>query len=155
MNTMTTLTTIPTVIPADDGERLEFFGEQATIKISGEQTGSAYAVLELITPPGGGPSPHVHDREDEVFLVQSGALRILANGQWQEVGPGSVVFAPRNHPHAYHNHGDKPCRFWLMVSPAGFENFYRELSTDAANTSAPDINRLRTIAERHGIHLME
>ena len=152
---MTTIESVPTITSAGKGECLAFFGEQFTIKISGEQTGGAYAVCEVITPPGGGPPPHVHDREDEVFIVQSGALRILANGQWHEVSPGDVVFAPRNQPHAYHNQGIEPCRFWLMVSPAGFENFYRELSTDAANTGAPDINRLRAIAERHGIHLME
>jgi quercetin dioxygenase-like cupin family protein len=146
---------LPVITPAGEGEQLAFFGEQVTIKISGEKTGGAYAVCEFVAPPGAGAPPHLHEREDEVFLIQSGTLRILANNQWQEVGPGDVVFAPRRQPHAYHNHGPAACRFWLMVSPAGFENFYRELSVDARERTEPDLDALRGICGRHGIRLLE
>ena len=155
MNPSITIESLPVITPAGEGEPLAFYGEQVTIKISGEQTGGGYAVCEFVTPPGAGAPPHLHEREDEVFLIQSGALRILANNQWQEVGPGDVVFAPRRHWHAYHNHGSGACRFWLMVSPAGFEQFYRELSADARQRPAPDSEVLRTICGRHGIRLLE
>ena len=149
------LNRIPAIIRADEGEPLQFFGEQARVKIPGDQTGGAYALMDFATPPGAGAPPHSHDREDEVFMIQSGGLRILAGGEWNEVGPVDVVFAPKRQVHAYQNHRQDPCRFRLLVSPAGFEDFYRDLSEDSAGRDAPDLDRLRLICERHGIHLAD
>ncbi len=145
----------PAIVPTGEGELLQFFGEQVRVKITGEQTGGAYALMDFVTPPGAGAPPHSHDCEDEVFMIQSGGLRILADGEWHEVGPGDVVFAPKGQVHAFQNHLQKPCRFWLLVSPAGFEDFYRELSADSAGKDAPDADRIRVICERHGIRLAD
>jgi quercetin dioxygenase-like cupin family protein len=150
---LATLNRLPAIRPTGEGETFEFFGERATLKISGEQTDNEYALLEFLVPPGGGPPPHLHDREDEVFILQSGMMRILANGRWREVKMGDVVFAPRGHVHCFHNHTTDPCRFWLLVSPAGFENFYRDVCLDQAGLDAPHLDRLHALCERYGIHL--
>jgi quercetin dioxygenase-like cupin family protein len=41
--------------------------------------------------------------------------------------PGTWAFKPRNQWHAAWNAGDTPCEFIEMISPAGFEDFFREL----------------------------
>ena len=39
---------------------------------------------------------------------------------------GDLVFKPRNQWHTFRNAGDKPARILEIISPAGFENFFRE-----------------------------
>jgi hypothetical protein len=43
-------------------------------------------------------------------------------------GPGTWVFKPRGQWHAFWNAGDVPCQIIEVISPAGFENFFRELA---------------------------
>ena len=45
-----------------------------------------------------------------------------------EAGPGDLVFKPRNQWHTFWNAGDEPCRILEIISPAGFEQFFQELS---------------------------
>jgi uncharacterized RmlC-like cupin family protein len=45
-----------------------------------------------------------------------------------EAGPGDLVFKPRGVPHAFWNAGDEPARLLELISPAGFENYIREIA---------------------------
>jgi len=51
---------------------LNIFGDLVTVKLSGKDTGGAYAVMENVTQPKAGPPLHVHHREDEGFFVIEG-----------------------------------------------------------------------------------
>jgi uncharacterized cupin superfamily protein len=42
---------------------------------------------------------------------------------------GDLVFRPRNQWHTFWNAGDEPCRILEIISPAGFERFFRNSST--------------------------
>ena len=44
------------------------------------------------------------------------------------VGPGAWVFKPREQWHTFWNAGDTPCEIIEVISPAGFENYFRELA---------------------------
>jgi hypothetical protein len=41
---------------------------------------------------------------------------------------GDLVFKPRRVPHAFWNAGDQPARLLELISPAGFEHYFRELA---------------------------
>lgn len=57
-------------VPAGQGSTFHILGgDVVTIKLTGQETGGAFALLETVTPPGAGPPPHVHHREDETFYV--------------------------------------------------------------------------------------
>lgn len=71
------------------------FGEPIEILTTGEMTGGVSATLTQISPPGGGPPPHLHQREDETFYVVEGEYEFLENGQWRAVAQGEAVFARR------------------------------------------------------------
>ena len=119
----------PRIIPDDEGELIRLMGARITVKISGTQTDGAYALIDYDAPPGTAVPPHYHDREDEVFIVREGSVRVFANDRWCDVAAGGVVLAPRGHVHAFEVVAPEPCRFWLVVSLAGFEDFFRELAT--------------------------
>ena len=49
-------------------------------------------------------------------------------------GPGDLVSKPRGVAHAFWNDGDEPARLLELISPAGFENYFRELAPLLAAT---------------------
>ena len=45
-----------------------------------------------------------------------------------EAGPGDLCSSPAASPHAFWNAGDEPARLLELISPAGFEDYFRELA---------------------------
>lgn len=69
-----------------------------------------YALRVIEVAPGGHTPRHAHPYEHENFVIE-GQGRVLLNGQWHEVGPGSVIFVPAGMEHTYENTGEMPFRF--------------------------------------------
>jgi quercetin dioxygenase-like cupin family protein len=157
MNTMieTTPDTTRSIIPDSRGQVLRAFGDEVTIKLTGEQTGGKFTLWINITPPGGGPPPHYHLDEDELFMVREGTLRFFANDQWTQVGPGGVVFAPRRTVHTFRNVGDSPSRMTILTQPSGFEVFFARCAEEFKRPGGPDMERIVAISAEHGIHFVE
>src|SRR5260370_30402189 len=72
------------------------FGEQVDVIVNGEMSNGASALIVQTTAPGGGPPPHSHRDEDEIFTVLEGDFEVLDNGQWRTASIGDATFAPRN-----------------------------------------------------------
>lgn len=107
------------------------------VKASAESTAGAFAVIEEVDPLD---TPlHVHAHEDELFYVIEGEHVFRVGEKEFRAGPGAVVFAPRDVPHAHRRLVPRTGRFLTMVSPAGFEGFFRELSeAEAAGGAGPE-----------------
>jgi uncharacterized cupin superfamily protein len=60
--------------------------------------------------------------------VLEGRFGVQLGDEVLEAGPGDLVFKPRGVPHAFWNAGDEPARLLELISPAGFENYFRELA---------------------------
>lgn len=104
-------------------------GDRYTFLLTGAQTDGAYFVFEAFVPPGGGAPPHLHHREDEVFLVVDGEFEFTVAGVARRVGAGEAVFARREVPHHFKNVGATSGRMIITVTPAGLENFFAEIGT--------------------------
>lgn len=76
-----------------------------------------YALRVIEVAPGGHTPRHAHPYEHENFVVE-GQGRVLLNGQWHEVGPGSVIFVPAGTEHTYENIGQTPFRFLCGIPTA-------------------------------------
>ncbi|MFZ0747078.1 MAG: cupin domain-containing protein [Terracidiphilus sp.] len=64
--------------------------------------------LELhVTTLNPGQSPHPPHRHpnEELIIIQQGTLEALSNGEWKQVGPGSVIFNGSNQLHGLKNVG--------------------------------------------------
>ena len=148
------MTAKPVLMQPEDARQLHAFGETMAVLLSGEQTGASIAVLDLRTPPGGGAPPHIHHREDEIFLVQSGTLSYFCDDVWTSVQPGGALFLPRGKLHTYRNDGDEIGRHWLITTPAGFEKFFARCADEFAAPGGPDMERVMGIAADHGIDIL-
>jgi quercetin dioxygenase-like cupin family protein len=112
-------------VPAGGGERLAVMGTVLTLKIVGADTGGAYSLWEASVPPGGGPPPHTHLREEETTYVLEGEFEfVLPGGTLLRAGPGECVRTPRGVPHGFSNVGQGSGRLLVVAAPAGVEQFF-------------------------------
>ncbi len=143
----------PKDLQAGKGRVLSVLGERVTLKLTGEDSGGACAVVEISTPPQVGPPLHVHAREDEAFYVLEGMYEIRVGGRVVPAPPGTFAFLPRNIPHRYTNVGYRTGKLLVTITPAGFEGFFEELSALAPDAPA-DRGRLESIARKFGLEIL-
>ena len=141
-----------------DAPSFSAVGDIYTIRASGAQTGGTLTLLESRIPPGGGPPPHVHSREDESFYVLSGTITFFTKDGPVRAGPGAFVHLPRTGPHTFKNEGTSEARMLIWCSPAGFDSMIRQIGTPVpSHDSAPipptpdDIARVLSICPTYGI----
>src|SRR5919199_6336221 len=97
--------------------------------IDAHEAGERFSLVEHPMSPRALAAPlHLHTREDEYSFVLEGRMGALLGDEVFEAGPGDLVFKPRNQWHTFWNAGEEPCRILEIISPAGFERFFQELS---------------------------
>ena len=106
---------------------LRVLGEAITVKIDGEHTQGKYAVIEEVSPVGGGPPLHIHRDEDEVLYVLGGELELQLGDQRVRAKAGSTAYLPREVPHTFRNVGTTPSKVLLVIIPARFVGFFDEV----------------------------
>ncbi|MFP4101252.1 quercetin 2,3-dioxygenase [Coleofasciculus sp.] len=144
---------LPIVLQPDDGKLIDVLGDTVAIKITGEDTDGVYTVLENVSPPQGGPPLHLHHREDEAFYVLEGEFEVQCGENKIRAVPGSFVLAPREIPHTFRNISSDPSKVLIMVTPAGIEKFFEELS-ELPKQGPPDIKKVEEIAQRYEIEFI-
>lgn len=149
MNSLPISMTLP-----GEGKLLRALGDEVTVLLSGEQTAGAFTMVQVLTPPGGGPPPHCHAHEDEWFLILEGRAELWKEGVWSEVPAGTAIFLPRGIPHTYRNCGETPLRMIVHAAPAGFEVFFERMAAACADPGEPDMERIVGIAAEHGISFL-
>src|SRR5918998_1081798 len=83
---------------------------------------------EAVRFAGLGAPVHTHSREDEYSYVLEGAIGVQVGDEDFYLREGDLVLKPRGVPHAFWNPTNRPARILEMISPAGFENYFRELA---------------------------
>lgn len=112
-----------------EGESVNLLKLGVRFMIDGEETGGAFSLVEHPLPPRALGAPiHTHRNEDEYSYVLEGRTGVQLGDDIVEAGPGELVFKPRGVKHAFWNAGDEPARLLEIISPAGFENYFRELA---------------------------
>jgi len=113
------------------GETFDFGGLGVEWKIDGAETGRGFSVVHHPMAPRALASPlHRHHREDEYSYVLEGRMGALLGDEVVVAGPGAWVHKPRGQWHAFWNDGDTPCRIIEVISPAGFEDYFREVAAN-------------------------
>ena len=105
------------------------------IRLTTEQTGGAFAMIEMHHPPAVGPALHVHPRGPEAFYVLEGHYTFFRG---EEVIPASVgdgVVIPAGVPHRYRV-GPTGGRA-LVITPPGLERYFRTIAGRLASGPVP------------------
>jgi quercetin dioxygenase-like cupin family protein len=130
---------------------IQVLGEPVELLQSGEMTNGMSAMMLQVSQPGGGPPPHKHTHEDELFFVVQGEYEFLRDGEWIKVAQGESAHAQRGSVHAFRNCGTTEGRMLFIVTPSGLERYFEEL---AAFSLPQDMEQIKAVSARYGITLM-
>jgi quercetin dioxygenase-like cupin family protein len=140
-----------TLLPPDDPQRMSkvvnpdadpnlphigLVGDTYTILLLGNDTNGRYCLIDMHVPPGGGPPPHRHDFE-ETFIILDGEIEATFRGEKRVVKAGETINIPANAPHQFRNSSSKAARMLCICSPAGQEEFFKELGMPVATRTTP------------------
>lgn len=133
-----------------DRDAVEWLGVRYKTILSPGQTGGAISIVDSWSPAGSGPPRHVHENEDETFVMISGHCRVWIEGDETIVGPGASIFVPRGRNHTFKVTGDEPSRHLVILTPGGFEGFFAEMA--AGRYRIPeDMPAIEESARRHNL----
>jgi mannose-6-phosphate isomerase-like protein (cupin superfamily) len=97
------------------------------------------SLAEVIAQPGGEPALHVHEREDETYMVVEGELTFQRGDERFDAGPGDVVFLPRGVVHGFAMRSER-ARLLIACTPGGLEAPFHALAQPADHdTQLPEI----------------
>ena len=143
-----------------EGRTIAVVGDVYRFLATGEDTNGKYALWEALVPPGGGPPPHVHSREEEGFFILEGEIMFTINGERVVATAGVFANMPVGTPHSFKNESNRPAKMLISLAPAGLEKMFFEFgvplaegATSALPTTKAEIEKLLAIAPRYGIEI--
>ncbi len=143
------------------GRTIAVVGDVYRFLATGEDTNGKYALWEALVPPGGGPPPHVHSREEAGFYILEGEITFTINGEKIVAKAGMFANMPVGTPHSFKNESDRPAKMLISVAPAGLEKMFFEVGVpleEGATTALPpsheEIEKLLAVAPRYGVEIL-
>jgi len=154
------MTRLPIVSKTTEGRTLAVAGDVYRFLAVGAETDGKYALWEAIVPPGGGPPPHVHSREEEGFYILEGEITFKIGDEQLVATAGMFANMPVGTPHSFTNASDRPAKMLISVAPAGLEQMFFEIGQPfpAGTKTTPlptkaEIDRFLAVAPRYGVEV--
>ena len=108
--------------------------------------------------------PHRHDFE-EMFSVLEGEIEATFRGKKTIPRTGETINIPANAPHQFQNKSGQPARLLCLCSPAGQEEFFKEVGVPVATRTTPPppldegaeaafIAKVKTLAPKYRTELL-
>jgi mannose-6-phosphate isomerase-like protein (cupin superfamily) len=91
----------------------------------------AYSVVEIVAERGHGTPVHIHENEDEHFVVVQGTVHMMRGDETFDATAGAAISLRKGIPHPWCNRSDAPLRLVITNVPGGIEEALRSLATGA------------------------
>jgi mannose-6-phosphate isomerase-like protein (cupin superfamily) len=138
----------PFVVPSG-GESFNFGGLGVDWKLDAALSGGRFSVVHHPLAPRALAAPlHRHSREDEYSYVIKGRLGALLGDDVVEADAGTWVSKPRDQWHTFWNASDEPTEIIEIISPGGFEDYFRSVAK-----AWGDLNAFADINVRFGLEM--
>ena len=156
---MDTHQSAPAILGPQEGQTLAVMGSNYRILAAGKDTAGAYATIDMLVPPGGGPGPHAHADIEETFFVVEGEVEVRSEFGTYVATAGSFVRIPKGGVvHGFKNKSQRPARLLCTVVPAGLEEFFQHIGQPVAVgqflpppvLDAEAIQRIQALAREYG-----
>src|SRR5215831_3484893 len=122
---------------ADSANQLWFLDSLVTVRVSMSEGTDGISVLEHQVAYGSSPPLHLHRTEDELFHILEGEFRLKVQDHERQVGPGTIVLAPKGVPHTYRVESAGGGRCLTLTMRGDFERFVRAMSRPAERAELP------------------
>lgn len=119
---------IPKILAAGGGEKGFLGSIGVRFMVDRAISEGGFSLVEHAMSPRALAAPlHRHTHEDEYSFVFSGDVGAMLGDDVVTTGPGTLIFKPRGQWHTFWNAGDAPAHILEIISPAGFEQFFRKV----------------------------
>jgi mannose-6-phosphate isomerase-like protein (cupin superfamily) len=122
----------PVIVTPKQALSIKPFGLEMRVLLSTEDTSGAISVVMAWHKRGEGPPDHVHFGQEEMFFIVEGTYELTLGGRSSTVGPGTIVFIPRNMLHRFKNVGDTTACMLDWSLPGGQDRYFKAVSELAA-----------------------
>jgi mannose-6-phosphate isomerase-like protein (cupin superfamily) len=121
--------------------------------IPGSDSNGGFSLVEHPLQPRALAAPlHRHSREDEYSVIVSGRMGALLADEVVYGEAGDLIWKPRGQWHTFWNAGDTQANVLEIISPAGFEQYFKELM-EVFEDGRPQPEKIGPIAARYGLEL--
>jgi len=93
-------------------------GETITFVETAEESNGSRVVMHIAVAPGGGPAPHAHGKQTEVFEGLEGTIELQLGPRRLTLGPGETATVPPGMLHGFRNRSDASATVRVIASPA-------------------------------------
>lgn len=134
----------------EEGDRRWFLGGGVHLwKLSAEETGGDFFLLEDLLVRGKSTPLHRHPHASETLYLLEGSILVHDAGKERELGAGGVVMVPRGVPHAFVVTSER-ARLLCFQTPGLGQAFYHAASAPTTTDTGPvDFARLGELARQH------
>ena len=129
-----------TVLQADEGDYIVSGRRRAPMRIKVDSRavpGTPMSMLVSEVQPGQMIPVHLHRNEDEIIFIHTGEGIVTLGEQRVASSAGAMLYAPKGIWHGVENTGGETITWCAIWSPAGFEQYFKELSTLYARAGDP------------------
>ncbi len=92
-------------------------GESITFIETEEESGGSRVVMRIEVAPGGGPAPHAHRNQTELFEGIAGTVELQLGKRRITLGPGGTATVPPGVLHGFRNVTQAPASIRVIASP--------------------------------------
>ncbi|GAA0481592.1 cupin [Paractinoplanes deccanensis] len=140
----------PVVTDPRTREAVSFLGGLISMRATWADTDGGFAVLEHNGERGYMSPLHLHEADEETFLVLEGTLRVEVGTDVHSVGEGGLALLPRGLAHGFVVTSPQ-ARFLTLHTPAGFDRFVAEVGAATPPSGPAELTR---IAAAHGVQIV-
>jgi len=149
----------PITLGPEAGNSVSVGGSTYRILVGGKDTNGAFATIDMLVPPGGGPGPHAHADFQETFYVIEGEVEVKSEFGSYVAAKGSFITIPKGGVvHGFKNKTEQTAHLLCTVVPAGLEALFEEIGQPVAagqflpppQLDEATIKKLQVIAQKHG-----
>ncbi|MEU1167348.1 cupin domain-containing protein [Streptomyces sp. NPDC005921] len=152
--------TSPVLTDPDTQQAVRFLGGLVRMRARAADTAGAYALLEHTGERGYMSPLHLHESDEETFLILDGTLRVEVGNKARSVGAGGLALLPRGLAHGFVV-TSPTARFLTLHTPGGgFDAFVADVGVPFDGTvpteadPGPDPEELTRLAAAHGIQIV-
>lgn len=120
---------VPTIINADEGEKLMMLGGRyVLLKATAEGSGAKELFMgSEALPPGSAIPVHSHDGYEEIIFIHKGNAQLTLGEETVVAEPGTTMFIPPGTWHGVAAHGDEEATMLFIFPEPDIAEFFRRV----------------------------